>query len=190
MSKKVSKEEDTITRLKKQENKFKKNQAKDEYEESSEEDEEQEQKDEIKEQSIKKTDKPRNLGELLNSMEESKPKQKKKPTVQKKNNDNGEPQKRMFYNSKGSGNADKIDKEAKISKNVYKNLKGLDNAAKENQKIKPTKDYLAKETNREYEENIAKPTFTSKKGKDENFVELNKEEDVSINIFFIFDVKI
>ena len=123
-------------------------------------------------------------------MEESKPKQKKKPTVQKKNNDNDQPQKRMFYNSKGSGNADKIDKEAKISKKVYKNLKGLDNAAKENQKIKPTKDYLEKETNREYEENIAKPTFTSKKGKDENFVELNKEEDVSINIFLIFDVKI
>ena len=79
----------------------------------------------------------------MNSMDEPKPKPKQKkvqPKQTKKNNE--EPHKLVFINSKGTGNADKIDRE---SKKVYKNAKGLDKAAKDNQKIKHTRDYNEKD---------------------------------------------
>lgn len=65
-------------------------------------------------------------------------------------------------------------------KKVFKNAKGLDAAAKENQKIKPTKNYTEKDVEKQYNEDIAKPQFITNKDKDENFVELDKNEDVSI----------
>ena len=86
-----------------------------------------------------------------------------------------------FFNSKGTGNAKEIDKEAKKfnEKKVFKNAKGLDSAAKDNEKIKHTKNYTEKETKREYNEDVAKPQFKTNKEKEENFTELNKDEDVS-----------
>jgi len=74
--------------------------------------------------------------------------QKRKQINPKKKYD--EPGKLKFTNSKGTGNADKIDNEIRnkmnLDKKVYKNAKGLDSAAKENEKIKPTKNYLEKDT--------------------------------------------
>ena len=170
MSKKPSKKGDTISQLKKED---KKNTKKEEEEYSSSSEEEVENQDDIKEQTITKSDKPKNLKDLLNSMDEKnkapkpKPKPKKEETTKttktKKTYD--EPEKRTFFNSKGAGNANKIDNEAK--------------------KIKPTKNYTEKDSQREYNEDIAKPKFTSKKGKDENFVDLNKDEDVS-NYIYLF----
>ena len=94
MSKKPTKKEDTISQLKKEENKIKKNKKKEE-EESSEEEEEQNEND-IKEQTIQKSDKPKNLKDLLSSMD-SKPKAKKaKPQPKEKPKNNDEPKKWLF----------------------------------------------------------------------------------------------
>ena len=190
MSKKASKKEDTISQIKKEEDKIKKETKKEEEVEHSEDEEENQ--NVIKEQTVQKADKPKNLKELMGSMGDAKPKPKKKTNKPQKKYE--EPGKLTFYNTKGTNNADKIDNEARnknnLEKKVYKNTKGLDAAAKDNLKIKPTKDYLEKDSEKQYNEeaqNVAKPQFTSgvKEG-DENFVELNKNEDVSnISIIFI-----
>lgn len=188
MSKKSSKKEDTISQLKKEENKINKNNKKEEEEYASEEEDEEQNQDEIKEQTVQKSDKPKNLKDLLNSMEDTKQKPKPKKTTNKqKGKNNDEPKKMTFFNSKGTGNAYQIDREANQfnEKKVFKNAKGLDTAAKENQKIKPTKNYTEKEVQKEYHEDVAKPQFITSKDKDENFVELNKDEDVS-NYYFYF----
>ena len=191
MSKKVSKKEDTISQLKKEEEKRKK-QTKNEEEEENSEDEEELNDNAIKEQTVQKADKPKNIKELMSSLADNKPKSKKTTNAnktQKKKND--EPAKLKFVNTKGTGNADKIDNELRnkmnLDKKVYKNAKGLDNAAKDNEKIKPTKNYLEKDIEKKYKddnEEVAKPQFTSNKEDGENFVELNKNEDVR-NILFI-----
>ena len=178
MSKKTSKKEDTISQLKKEENKLNKNSKKEEDESDQEEEEEEQYQDEIKEQTVQHSDRPKSLKELMNSIEDSKPKPKqKKPQPKQNKKNNEEPKKLTFINSKGTGNADKIDREPK---KVFKNAKGLDKAAKDNQKIKPTRNYTEKDVEKEYQEDIAKPQFITNKDKDENFVELNKNEDVSI----------
>ena len=191
MSKKVSKKEDTISQLKKEEEKRKKQTKKEEEEENSE-DEEELNDNAIKEQTVQKADKPKNIKELMSSLADNKPKSKKTTNAnkaQKKKYD--EPAKLKFVNTKGTGNADKIDNELRnkmnLDKKVYKNAKGLDNAAKDNEKIKPTKNYLEKDIEKQYKddnEEVAKPQFTSNKEDGENFVELNKNEDVR-NILFI-----
>ena len=191
MSKKVSKKEDTISQLKKEEEKRKK-QTKNEEEEENSEDEEELNDNAIKEQTVQKADKPKNIKELMSSLADNKPKSKKTTNAnkaQKKKYD--EPSKLKFVNTKGTGNADKIDNELRnkmnLDKKVYKNAKGLDNAAKDNEKIKPTKNYLEKDIEKQYKddnEEVAKPQFTSNKEDGENFVELNKNEDVR-NILFI-----
>jgi hypothetical protein len=126
------------------------------------------------------------------------PSQKKRNAnkTQKKKYD--EPAKLKFV--KGTGNADKNDNELRnkmnLDKKVYKNTKGLDNAAKDNEKIKPTKNYLEKDIEKQYKddnEEVAKPQFTSNKEDGENFVELNKNEDVRnilfiIILIYIFDI--
>ena len=193
MSKKVSKKEDTISQLKKEEEKRKK-QTKNEEEEENSEDEEELNDNAIKEQTVQKADKPKNIRELMFSLGDNKPKSKKTSNAnktQKKKND--EPAKLKFVNTKGTGNADKIDNELRnkmnLDKKVYKNAKGLDNAAKDNEKIKPTKNYLEKDIEKQYKddnEDVAKPQFTSNKEDGENFVELNKNEDVR-NILFIIN---
>ena len=166
MSKKPGKKEDTISQLKKEE-KIKKNNKKEEDESASEEEEEQNDND-IKEQTIQKSDKPKNLKDLLSSMEQKpKAKPKKPQQKEKKPKNNDEPVKHIFINSKGTANAD-----TKIVQN------------KENDKKNYT--YTEKEVKKAYNEDVAKPTFTS--GKDgENFVELNKNEDVSDKIYFIIE---
>jgi len=189
MSKKGGKK-DTLSILKKEEDKIKKETKKAEEEENSEEEEVDKNQNEVKEQTIEKSDKPRNLKELFGSMGDTKVKPKKKEKDGKqKQKKYEEPGKLKFINSKGTGNYEKIDNDAKNKKNlVYKNAKGLDEAAKENQKVKHTKDYLEKDTEKQYTEyeKVEKPKFTSNiKDGEENFVELNKNEDVR-KYFFIF----
>ena len=164
MSKKQGKKEDTISQLKKEE-KIKKNNKKEEDESASEEEEEQNDND-IKEQTIQKSDKPKNLKDLLSSMEQKpKAKPKKPQQKEKKPKNNDEPVKHIFINSKGTANAD-----TKIVPN--------------NENDKKNYTYTEKEVKKAYNEDVAKPTFTS--GKDgENFVELNKNEDVSDKIYLI-----
>jgi len=183
MSKKASKKEDTISQLKKEENKTKKDLKKEEEESASEEENEEQNQDDIKEQTVQRTDKPKSLRDLLNSMDDTKTKQKpKKEITKQKQKNNDEPKKLTFFNSKGAGNASKIDEEIKErklkEKKVFKNAKGLDEVAKENQKIKPTKNYTEKEIQKEYNEDVEKPQFITNKDKDENFVELDKNEDL------------
>ncbi len=190
MSKKANKKEDTISQLKKEENKIKKDLKKEEEDENSD-DEEEENQNVVKEQTVQKSDKPKNLKDLLNSMGDNKPKPKKKEKEGKKNkNKNEEPVKLTFINSKNSGNAYKIDEEARknTEKKVYKNAGGLDKAAKENEKIKHTKDYLEKDEKKQYkdvDEDVAKPQFTTNVKGEENFVELNQSEDVRKLIILI-----
>ena len=185
MSKKPNKKQDTISQLKKEENKVVKDTKNEEEEYEEEEEEKNQNQNVIKEQTTQKADKPKNLKDLLGSMGDNKPKPKKTGGKTKHKNTE-EPEKLTFINSKGTGNADKIDRDArKFDKKVFKNAKGLDAAAKENEKIKHTKDYLEKDTEKKYkdekEEDVAKPQFkTNIKEGDENFVELNKNEDVSI----------
>ena len=72
---------------------------------------------------------------------------------------------------------------------VYKNAKGLDEATKENQKVKHIKNYLEKDTEKQYieYEKVEKPKFTSNiKEGDENFVELNKNEDLRKYLLLFF----
>ena len=191
MNKKGGKK-DTLSQLKKEEDKIKKESKKVEEEENSEEEEVDRNQNEVKEQTVEKSDRPKNLKELIGTMGDTKPKPKKKKEKegkpkQTKYEELGKPK---FINTKGTGNYEKKDNEAKNKKNlVYKNAKGLDEAAKENQKIKHTKDYLEKDTEKQYieYEKVEKPKFTSNiKEGDENFVELNKNEDVR-KYFFIFN---
>ena len=101
---------------------------------------------------------------------DTKPKPKKaKPQQKEKQKNNEEPTKLTFYNSKA--NANETDKK-----------KG---AKKENEKIKPTKNYTEKEVEKVYNEDVAKPKFFTSKESEENFVELNKNEDVRNNLYFI-----
>ena len=186
MSKKVAKK-DILSQVKKEEDKIKKKSKKVEEDENSEEEEVNKNQNEVKEQTIEKSDKPKNLKELFGSMGDTqvKPKKKEKDGKQKQKKYE-EPGKPKFV---GAGGYSKIDNEVKNKqKVVYKNPEGLDKAAKENQEIKHTKDYLEKDTEKQYleYEKIEKPKFTSNiKEGDENFVELNKNEDVR-KYYFIF----
>ena len=188
MKKKQNKKGDTISQLKKEEEKIKKEIKKEEEEDNSEEEEDENNKDVVKQQAVQKADKPKNLKELMSSMGGDNNKQKpKKKETKPKNKNYEEPGKHNFVNTKGTANAHIIDNEAK-QKKVFKNVQNLDAAAKENKNIKPTKDYLEKDTQKKYKdtnEEVAKPQFTTniKEGED-HFVELNKDEDVR-NIFFI-----
>ena len=188
MSKKQNKKEDTISKLKKEENKLKIEKKEEEEEDHSEEEDEEKNQNVVKEQTVQKADKPKNIKELLGSMGDTKPKPKKKDTKPKQKKNYDEPKKHTFVNTKGTGNADKIDKEVRnnYGKKEFKNAKGLDEAAKENQKIKHTKDYLEKDTKKAYKDDnveVAKPQFVTNKEGDENFVELNQNEDVRNNIY-------
>ena len=177
MSKKQNKKEDTISQLKKEEKKIKKETKE---EEDEEEDDEEQDQNVVKEQTVQKADKPKNLKELFGSMGDPKPKPKKKETKPNKKKSEDEPKKMKFINSKGTGNADeKFDK----------NAKGSGAATKENQNMKHTRDYLEKDTKKEYrdeKEDIAKPKFVSNKKGDGNFVELNQSEDVSSKIYLFY----
>ena len=131
----------------------------------------------------------------MGSMGDTKPKQKTKVTKPQKNKKSDEPGKLTFINSKGTANADKIDNEIrnKNKKLELKNVGGLDSAAKDNENVKHTKDYLEKDIKKKYkevDENVAKPQFITNKEDGENFVELNKNEDVRNIILIFFDLYI
>ena len=131
MSKKPGKKEDTISQLKKEE-KIKKNNKKEEDESASEEEEEQNDND-IKEQTIQKSDKPKNLKDLLSSMEQKpKAKPKKPQQKEKKPKNNDEPVKYIFINSKGTANAD-----TKIMPNKENDKKNYTYTEKEVKKAYP-----------------------------------------------------
>ena len=186
MSKNAKK--DTLSQLKEEQGKLNKKPKEEEEDLSEEEEEEEKNQNVVKEQTIQKTDRPKNLKDIFASMgneTKAKPKkQEKKDTKQKKKYD--DPVKPQFFNAKGTGNANKIDSEARKNKKTYKNAEGLDAAAKDNQKIKHTKDYLEKDTQKEYYEEVEKPQFTTKiKEGDDNFVELNQKEDVRNYYFYI-----
>ena len=189
MSKNAKK--DTLSQLKEEQGKLNKK-PKEEEEDLSEEEEEDKNQNVVKEQTIQKTDRPKNLKDIFASIgneTKAKPKKhEKKDTKPKKKYD--DPVKPQFFNAKGTGNANKIDNEARKNKQTFKNAEGLNAAAKDNQKIKHTKDYLEKDSQKEYYEEVEKPQFTTKiKEGDDNFVELNQKEDVRINIFiFYFNV--
>ena len=89
---------------------------------------------------VQKSDKPKNLKDLLNSMGDNKPKTKKKKRRKKNKNKYEEPGKLTFINWQNSINAHKIDQESRkrnnLEKKVYKNTGGLDKAAKENERVK------------------------------------------------------
>jgi hypothetical protein len=166
---KKEKKKDTISQLMKE--KKKKEEKKKEEEQNDSEEEQKNEKNEVKEQMVEKSDKPKTLKDLINSMGgDAKPKQKAKK--QKNEEKNGEKtDKPRFINSKGTGNADK-----KIDNKEY-----IDDGT-ESGGAKKTKNYLLKMEEKKYDENIAKPKFTGKvKEGDNQFVELNKEEDVSYN---------
>jgi len=192
MKKKQNKKEDTISKLKKEEEKIKKQTKKEEEEDNSDEEGDQKNTNVVKQQVVQKADKPKNLKELLFSVGDNKPKAAPKKETKQNAKKYEEPGKHNFVNTKGTANADIIDREAKNRKNpVYKNAKNLDKAAKENEKIKHTKDYLEKDVKKQYtdvKEDVAKPQFTSNiKEGEENFVELNKDEDVRKNFYLLLN---
>ena len=176
---------DTISSLRKDEEKIKKeelNQNIEEYSDKSE-DEEETKAGIVKEQSVQIKDAPKNLKDLFDS--EPQIKENKETSKKINNKPQNKNKKPIFVNSQLSGNANaKYDNEAKRKNNNQKknyNVKGIDNAAIENAKIKPTKNYLEKENTIQYseeKEEIAKPEFTNLKIGKENFVELNKNEDL------------
>ena len=173
MSKKANKKEDTLSQLKKEEDKLKKNKKKEEEEEEqSEENEEENNQNVVKQQTVQKADRPKNLKDLLGGGDnKAKPKPKKKEKEKEKKNKYDEPKKLTFTNSKKTGNANKT------------------GDAKENAKIeKTTRDYLEKDKQKVYNEDVAKPQFTTNVDEDKKFVELNKNEDVRKIFFKIFIV--
>ena len=121
----------------------------------------------VKQQTVQKADRPKNLKDLLGGGDnKAKPKPKKKEKEKEKKNKYDEPKKLTFTNSKKTGNANKT------------------GDAKENAKIeKTTRDYLEKDKQKVYNEDVAKPQFTTNVDEDKKFVELNKNEDVR-KIFF------
>ena len=194
MSKVSRQNKDTISKLKKDEEKAKPTeiiQNDDDYQGGSEDEEQQKTAGVIKEQAIQSSDKPKGLKDLFGGNNE-------KTTVTKKTTQKTHQKKQpeekatRFYNSKGvqPKELDKIapppeQKRDVPEKKVY-NTKGLDEVAQQNKNVKaPKKNYLEKDIKKEYKDdtgnlNIAKPEFKNLKIGNENFVELNHQEDVII----------
>lgn len=193
MSKVSRQNKDTISKLKKDEEKSKPTEIihnDDDYQGGSE-DEEQKTAGVIKEQAIQSSDKPKGLKDLFggNNEKTTVTKKTKQKNQQQKNHPEEKPR---FYNSKEvkPKNIEKNvtpseQKPKEPQKQVY-NTKGLDAVAKENKNIKPPKkSYLEGDIKKEYKDetenlNIAKPEFKNLKIGNENFVELNHQEDVII----------
>ncbi len=167
MSKKANKKEDTLSQLKKQEDKLKKNKKVEEEEENSEEDEVDNDQNVVKQQTVQKTEKPKNLKDLLGGGD-NKPKPKPKKKESKIKNKYEEPKKLTFTNKNKTGNGEK----------VYEKI--TENNPKMNYEIKEEK-----KTYKDVDEDVAKPQFTTKVDESKKFVELNKNEDVR-KIFFYF----
>ena len=162
---------DTISQIKNDKektNKKEENENSESYSEKSEEEEESK-AGIVKEQTVQNKNEPKNIKELFDS--EPQIKEKKETSKKINNKPKNKNEKPHFINSKYSGNANaKYDNEAKFKNEGQKknyNVKGIDNVAIENAKIKPTKNYLEKETNIQYseekDEEIAKPEFKNLK---------------------------
>lgn len=145
----------------------------------------------VKEIATSNSNQPKNLDDLFADDDQTTVKKtkktKKNPTKNQKEN-----QKPNYFNSKNTQNLMNYDKEMMKKKKITDNKKfdvsKLNSHTKDNDKIKASKSYLEKNIENSYKEyeNVEKPQFTNLKvDKDkDNFVELNKNEDV--RIFFNF----
>ena len=143
----------------------------------------------IKETSTSNSNQPKNLSDLLADDVQALPKKpKKKKNSNQTKKEEGEKQLK-FFNSKKTNNNN--NEPIKKTSQKYDTSK-LNEHIKDNENVKePKKNYLEKDIQKAYkdvDENIEKPQFTNLKvDKDkENFVELNKNEDV--RIFFIINL--
>ena len=188
---KVSKKKDTISKIKKDEEKSKPTeivQNDDDYQGGSDEEDQTRTAGVVKEQAVQSSDKPKGLKDLIGTSSD-KPATKKQ-TQHKPKQEKKEEGKNRFFNSKGApkhleAKPTTQTKTEEPTKKVY-DTKGLTEAAKENSKVKaPKKSYLDADVKKAYKEeekvDIAKPEFKNLKIGNENFVELNHQEDVSIS---------
>ena len=189
---KVSKKQDTISKIKKDEEKSKPTeivQNDDDYQGGSDEEDQTRTAGVVKEQAVQSSDKPKGLKDLFGTSSD-KPATSKKQTQHKPKQEKKEEGKNRFFNSKGApkhleAKPTTQTKTEEPKKKVY-DTKGLTEAAKENSKVKaPKKSYLDADVKKAYKEeenvDIAKPEFKNLKIGNENFVELNHQEDVSIS---------
>ena len=177
---------DTISQIKNDKEKIKKEEENENSESYSDKSEEEEESKAgiVKEQTVQNKNEPKNLKDLFDS--EPQIKEEKETSKKIHNKPKNKNEKPHFINSKYSGNANaKYDIEAKRKNEGQKkkyNVQGIDTIAIENEKIKPTKNYLEKDIVKKYnedkEEEIVKPEFKNLKIGKENFVELNKNEDL------------
>ena len=138
---------------------------------------------------------PKNLNDLFADDEQTSVKKTKKTKKNPNIKNQKENQKPNYFNSKNTQNLMNYDKEMMKKKKATDNKKfdvsKLNSHTKDNDKIKASKSYLEKNIENSYKEyeNVEKPQFTNLKvDKDkDNFVELNKNEDVRIlfNFFFV-----
>ena len=173
----MSTTKDTISTIKEQEEKTKTTQIVNKEEEyvGSDDEENQKTKGAVEEQASTSSNKPKSLADIFNAEagdKKVKPKQiQKTEKVQTK-----PPEGKMFYNSKKISSNEPVQEQKK----TFTGKLG-ENSKQFNDSIKKTKGYGEKEIQKSYknEENVAKPEFKSKKD-GQNFVELNRKEDVSI----------
>jgi hypothetical protein len=180
---------DTITKIKEQEEKTKTTQITNKDEEylgGSDEEDNQKTKGAVQEQAATSSNKPKTLKDLFNadaSDKQVKPKTKHVQKTEKVQNQATDG--KRFYNSKKVNDNKDLPQTSATQKKTYTG-KGGQNSQKYNESIKPQKNYLEKDIQKEYTEdvNIAKPEFKSK-AEGQNFVELNKNEDVSYLYIYI-----
>ena len=146
----------------------------------------------VKEVATSNTNQPKNLDDLFADDEQTTTKKakktKKNPTAK---NQKEKENKLNFYNSKNTQNLQNFDKEVKkkqMTKDKKYDVSKLNAYTKDNDKIKEKKNYLEKNVENSYKEyeNVEKPQFIGLKvDKDkDNFVELNKNEDVKFFLIF------
>ena len=146
----------------------------------------------VKEIATSNANQPKNLDDLFADDEQTTTKKakktKKNPTAK---NQKEKENKLNFYNSKNTQNLQNFDKEVKkkqMTKDKKYDISKLSAHTKDNDKIKATKNYLEKNIENSYKEyeNVEKPQFIGLKvDKDkDNFVELNKNEDVKFFLIF------
>jgi len=147
----------------------------------------------VKEIATSNSNQPKNLDELLADDDQTTVKKTKKTKKNPTTKNQKENQKPNYFNSKNTQNLINYDKEMMKKKKVTDNKKfdvsKLNTHTKDNDKIKASKSYLEKNIENSYKEyeNVEKPQFTNLKvdNDKDNFVELNKNEDVRIffNLF-------
>ena len=173
---------DTITKIKEQEEKTKTTQLTnkdEEYLAGSDEEDNHKTKGAVQEQAATSSNKPKTLADLFNADASDKQVKPKTKHVQKTEKvQNHATDGKRFYNSKKVNDNKDLPQSGAQTKTFTG--KGGENSKKYNESIKPKKNYLDKDIQKEYTEkvDIAKPEFKSK-ADGQNFVELNKSEDVS-----------